>query len=154
MKRKGFTLIEMLVVLTTIGIIIGIAIPSLRNSLKKAKVVAVISNMKILRDALFEYSVDFSGWPKTLNVNTLEPLVSNGYLKSNQVVPILFPLVEERLGAYTFYGPSNDFLIFFKMKIFPKVQFYLMPDGVYIKNPETNQVEKFNDKHFIILLRQ
>lgn len=154
MKRAGFTLIELLIVITTIGIIVGIAIPSMRNSIRKAKVMAVIANMRVLNNSLHSYAIDNSRWPKTLNVNTLEPLVSDSYLRGNQVRQILTPLIEERLGAYVLFGPQKDFLIFYKMKIFPKIQFYLMPDGVYIKNPETNVFEKFTERHMAIILRQ
>lgn len=154
MRKNGFTLVEMLVVLVVIGVLTGIAIPTLRNSFLKAKVTSTIANMKVLKDALWQYNSDFGYWPNTLNVNTFEPLVQEGYMSGNQVKIICAPLFENRLGAYTFYGPQNDFLIFFKMQILPKIQFYLFPDGVYIKNPETNQVEKFTEKHFIILLRQ
>lgn len=154
MKRSGFTLLELLIVLTTLGMLMGIAIPSLRSSIKKANITAVIANMRTLNLALQQYAVDYSQWPPHLDVNTFEPLVSGLYLREEQVKAICKPLVEERLGAYVLFNPTKEFIIFFKMKIIPNVQFYLFPDGVYIKNPVTKKVEKFDDYHMRLLIRK
>ena len=45
-SKKGFTLMEMLIVVAIIGILVAIAIPTFSNSLNKAKVAADQANLR------------------------------------------------------------------------------------------------------------
>lgn len=51
-KKKGFTLIEMVVVIAIIAIIAGIAIPQAFKSLNKSKATADIANAKTIANAI------------------------------------------------------------------------------------------------------
>lgn len=55
-NSKGFTLVEMLIVVAIIAILIAIAIPSFNNSLEKAREAADIAN---IRNAYSEAMVDY-----------------------------------------------------------------------------------------------
>lgn len=85
-KKKGFTLIEIMVVISIIGIILGIAIPSVsmyRRRAKEAKARADIENLGI---AIKMYQVDNGSYPNASGlVSTLE---SGGYMefKDEEVV--------------------------------------------------------------------
>lgn len=51
-KKKGFTLIEMVVVLAIIAVLAGIAVPQALNSINKSKSTADIANAKALAGAI------------------------------------------------------------------------------------------------------
>ncbi|MBU3160427.1 prepilin-type N-terminal cleavage/methylation domain-containing protein [Clostridium frigoris] len=52
-KRKGFTLIELIIVIAIIGILAVIAVPKFSGILKDAKVKADISSAKVIADATY-----------------------------------------------------------------------------------------------------
>ncbi len=56
-NKKGFTLIEMLVVVLIIGILAGIALPQYQMAVTKAKVASILPLMRRWKDALQEYKL-------------------------------------------------------------------------------------------------
>ena len=77
-NKKGFTLLEMLVVVLIIGILASIAIPQYQMAVTKAKVASILPLMRRWKDALQEYKLQHGhygnntdGWPDadTLGVN-------------------------------------------------------------------------------------
>ena len=68
-KNKGFTLLEMLVVVLIIGILAGIALPQYQMAVTKAKVASILPIMRRWYDALTEYKLqhgnyfDENGYP-------------------------------------------------------------------------------------------
>ena len=64
-KAKGFTLIELMVVIVIIGILVAIALPNFISAQDRAKLASVKSNMHTFQTILETYSVDASGnYPK------------------------------------------------------------------------------------------
>lgn len=57
-KGKGFTLIELMIVIAIIGVLAAIAIPNFNSARKKARQKACIANIKMLENALEMYDMD------------------------------------------------------------------------------------------------
>jgi len=85
-KRKplrGFTFVEMMVVITIIVILITIAIPIYNRSITRAKESVLHNNLFTLRSVIDSYTYDKQKAPPTL-----EDLVSEGYLRQMPVDPM------------------------------------------------------------------
>ena len=62
-QRKGFTLIELMIVIAIIIILAAIAIPNYLRMTNRAKVSAIESDLKSLATALEAYNTDWAGYP-------------------------------------------------------------------------------------------
>jgi general secretion pathway protein G len=78
-KSFGFTLIELLITVTVISILVGVAVPLARNSIKRQKEVELRSALREMRTAIDKYKdacdrgfimqkVDTECYPETLEV--------------------------------------------------------------------------------------
>jgi general secretion pathway protein G len=81
-RQKGFTLIELIVVVTIIGILAGIAIVNVRNAQRKAQEAALRDDLHEMRKAIDDFYADKQRYPTDLN-----ELVPN-YLRSIPKDPI------------------------------------------------------------------
>ena len=61
-NKKGFTLIEMLVVVLIIGILAGISLPQYQMAVTKAKVASILPLMRRWKDALQEYKLQHGSY--------------------------------------------------------------------------------------------
>ena len=64
MNKKGFTLVELLIVVAIIGIIAAIAIPNLLTALQKGKQKATMGDMKTIGGSVDAYITDWSWAPR------------------------------------------------------------------------------------------
>mgnify|MGYP001613309122 CR=1 FL=1 len=60
-SQKGFTLIELMVVIVIIGILVAIALPNFIGAQDRAKLSSVKSNMHTIQTMLETYRVDWGG---------------------------------------------------------------------------------------------
>jgi len=74
--ERGFTLIEMLVVIAIIGILAAIAIPSLSGATQKSKVAKAQADLRTLESAITMYYVEENTYP-----TNLQALVTKEYIK-------------------------------------------------------------------------
>jgi general secretion pathway protein G len=74
--HRGFSLIEMLVVISMIAILISIAVPMYNQSITRSKEARLRQNLKTLNEAIDNYSLDKKKAPQSLD--DLVP----GYIKS------------------------------------------------------------------------
>lgn len=82
-RNSGFTLIELIVVVSIIGILAALAIPSMRQAPIRAKEAALKQNLFTLRNVIDQYYADHATYPPSL-----EDLVSEGYLRAVPIDPI------------------------------------------------------------------
>ena len=64
--RHGFTVIEMMVVLTVMAVLVGLAAPRYVAQLDRARETALRHNLKAMRDAIDQYQADRGVAPQSL----------------------------------------------------------------------------------------
>jgi len=82
-NSRGFTLIELFIVMTIIGILASIAAPNYQRSVIKAREAVLMENLYQMRRAIDAYFADHTKYP-----DSLETLVDGKYLRGIPVDPI------------------------------------------------------------------
>jgi general secretion pathway protein G len=80
---RGFTFVELMVVITIIVILISMAIPIYQKSIIRAKESVLANNLFTMRTVIDNYTYDKEKAPQTL-----QDLVTEGYLKDVPVDPM------------------------------------------------------------------
>jgi general secretion pathway protein G len=78
--RRGFTLIELMIVMAVVTVLVSIAVPMYQKSILRSKESVLKNNLFTLRTVIDEYTYDKGKAPQAL-----QDLVSDGYLR---VVPV------------------------------------------------------------------
>ena len=81
--QKGFTIIEILIVLVIIAVLVAIAIPQLHNARVRAQSGAVIADVRSVYTAFKQYQIDNSAYYDAFALDTFEPLRSEGAYRGN-----------------------------------------------------------------------
>lgn len=82
-QTKGFTLIELIIVVAIIGILATIAVPAMRTAPQRAREAALKEDLYTFRSCLDQFHADRGRFPASL-----DELVSMGYLRAIPVDPI------------------------------------------------------------------
>jgi general secretion pathway protein G len=82
-REAGFTLLELLVVMTIIGILAAIAVPALRHSPQRAREAALREDLFTMRQVIDHYHGDKGQYPPDL-----QTLVADGYMRKIPVDPM------------------------------------------------------------------
>lgn len=64
---RGFTLIELIVVLAIVGLLAGLAAPRYLRSVDEARETTLRSNLAVMRQAIDQFAADRGRWPETLD---------------------------------------------------------------------------------------
>lgn len=75
--EKGFTLLELMFIVTIVGILVTMAVPSYRQSTVKAREAALMRDLFTIRDLLDQHRADKGKYPAVF-----KDLVSSGYLRA------------------------------------------------------------------------
>ncbi len=81
--ERGYTLIELIIVMAIISILVAIAIPQYQKSLMRTKETLLKNNLFTLRTVIDEYTFDKKKAPQDL-----QDLVNEGYLRAVPLDPI------------------------------------------------------------------
>lgn len=76
MRARGFTLIELIVVLAIVALLASIAAPRYFHSVERARENSLRTSLKVMRDAIDQHLADRGQYP-----NSLDDLVSLRYLR-------------------------------------------------------------------------
>jgi general secretion pathway protein G len=82
-REAGFTLLELLVVMTIIGILAAIAVPALRDSPKRAREATLRGDLFTFRSVIDQYKGDKGNYPPDL-----ETLIKGGYMRKIPLDPM------------------------------------------------------------------
>jgi general secretion pathway protein G len=96
--KKGFTLVEILIVMTLIGILVSIIIPNYRTSVTRAREAVLKENLFQVRDSINKFYFDKKKYP-----TSLDDLVANKYLRE---IP-MDPFLKERDWEIVYFEPED-----------------------------------------------
>ena len=80
---RGFTLIEVLIVITLVIVLASIGMPMYQNSVRRSREAVLREDLYRMRDAIDQYYADKTKYPQTL-----QDLVTEGYLREIPKDPI------------------------------------------------------------------
>ena len=82
-KNKGFTLVELLVVLAILALLLTLAAPRYFSSIDRAKDAALKQDLNVMRESIDKFYADTGQYPKTL-----DDLVERKYIRKLPFDPI------------------------------------------------------------------
>src|SRR5438132_5472784 len=82
-SQSGFTLVELMIVISIIAILLSVAVPNFIQSLKHANESVLKQDLFSLRSSIDNYTMDKAKAPQSL-----DELVSSGYLRKIPVDPV------------------------------------------------------------------
>jgi general secretion pathway protein G len=76
-KERGFTLVEMMVVIVIIGLLVGVAVPVIMSRLKKAEATKAKFDCKQIYNSVVEFRADQGKMPASLEDLVKKPAEAN-----------------------------------------------------------------------------
>lgn len=137
--RRGFSLIELLVVTAVITLVLGILVPVTGRAKLQSKVLAVNAELREIGLALEAYSFDHEGKYPPTRVDCMigghfyqlpEELVACGYLPSPPTDSFMAAGIEDRFNrGYTYKYRTVGTLIYNRTTVVEEGAYLWVPDG-------------------------
>lgn len=102
-KGRGFTLVELLIVIVIIGILAGSLLLVMGSGTDKANATKIVSDMRTLKAAALMYYADEGDWPPAEKIESADDIV--GYLDRTP---------SSELGEYSIVSADDGFFVQFK----------------------------------------
>ena len=140
MKQKGFSLLELLIVLAIIGLIASIAVPKYLNSMNKARWETSRQELKRVAEAFDQFNLDRGHYPETASWDEIAVsdsiLIKEGYIDK-------IPVTDKFENKYEGYSKVDTYLFIghaapgkFAVR-YPK---YYLRDGNFLSEKEYNDL--------------
>ena len=102
MASKGFTLIELMIVIAIIGILAAFAIPNFISYRKKAHISDMVSNLKNFEKGFIAYALDEDGFPNDSHI-----ILPDLPTMADYISPEVWGQTTPLGGTYNWEGPNN-----------------------------------------------
>lgn len=111
-RLKGFTFVEVMVVLAIVALLLTIALPRYFSGLERAKETVLRQDLMTMRQAIDDYHVDKGVYPYSL-----QTLVDESYLRAIPVDPLteqndswlIVPLPDYSIGVYDIQSGAEGY---------------------------------------------
>lgn len=100
-KSRGFTLVEIMVVVVIIGLLAGMAVVALKHTRERALATRITNDLRQFRTAFQAFNLQNAGWPPATTAGTI-PAGMEGYLAA------AYLNTREPGGAYSWAGTSGQ----------------------------------------------
>jgi prepilin-type N-terminal cleavage/methylation domain-containing protein len=152
--RKGFTLVELLIVIVIIGILAGMMMLTMGSATEGANAAKLINDLRLLKSASLLYFADNDKWPdqnaagqtgNTFNADLLTPYVDKAFADNYSNADAVNVV---KVGEKIFYGltPSPDLTEKVKQKI-------AKSGGVYTSAGSNEAADLTKEKTFFMSVR-
>ncbi len=127
--HRGFSLVELLVVVAIIAVLMGITIPLMQGAMLRAHVGAMASDARIVHNAFKQHFIDFDMYPNStdppaFDLVTFEPLVGEGYY-DGRIVGRLENGAADGYDSPDDQGINQEYWIELTLDFNPSVRFLL-----------------------------
>ncbi|MCX5665673.1 MAG: type II secretion system protein [Candidatus Omnitrophica bacterium] len=103
-RRKGFTILELLIVIAVIGILVGIAMPRFKGLQDEGNIAKAKGELRMLQTAVISYQMH--------NNNTLPAALTQVQSTTPQIAPTVLPTDPFGGAAYGYVVAGDYFVIY------------------------------------------
>ena len=149
---RGFSLLEVLIVVTIVSFIATIAIPGLLNAMHRGRQGATIADMRTIATALERYAVDNQSYPTVEGMPELAKELEPDYVKELPLAdgwnhPYVYE-TDSHGSTYTLLSPGKDGELQDDELITVTHDFaadIVCVDGVFVQRPAGQQTDEEGD---------